>query len=93
MPQRNTGQGKRCRVCAELDQMWLQATHEEEKTECAQRKHKHIQDIKAMRAVGVRGNLQSVYDSRAPSPDGLGLVCKIMIDGMDQAKFKCPRNS
>ena len=25
------------------------------------------------------------------SPDGAGKILKIHIDGMDQAKFKCPR--
>ena len=39
-----------------------------------------------------RGNLLSENDSKKATSDGHGLTGKIVIDGMDQSKFKCPRN-
>ena len=39
-----------------------------------------------------RGNLLAENDSKKATSDGHGLTGKIVIDGMDQAKFKCPRN-
>ena len=39
-----------------------------------------------------RGNVLSENDSKKATSDGHGLTGKIVIDGMDQSKFKCPRN-
>ena len=45
-----------------------------------------------LRAVGKRSEMASEDAARNPSKDGIDQVLKITIDGMDQAKFKCPRN-
>ena len=44
------------------------------------------------RAVGKRSEMASEEAARKPSRDGIDQLLKITIDGMDQAKFKCPRN-
>ena len=89
---RGIGQGKRCRTCAQLDEERLQAAGNDERFEVAAKKRKHIADIMADRNVSIRGNSTSEKDAANPSVDGLGQILKITIDGMDQAKFKVPRN-
>ena len=34
----------------------------------------------------------AIADSKVKTVDGYGLMGKITIDGMDQSKFRCPRN-
>ena len=92
MPHRNEGQGKRCRECALLDAEYAQATEAHEKQALAERKQRHVDEIAADRTVNVRGNLLSEKSAKKPSKDGVEQVLKITIDGMDQAKFRCPRN-
>ena len=45
------------------------------------------------RTVSVRGNRVAEECAKHPSIDGLGQELKMTIDGMDQAKFKVPRNT
>ena len=92
MPFRNIGQGKRCKLCAVLSEERAQATSEEERQEVARKKGLHVEEVKADRAVNVRGNKISQADALHPSGDGIGKLLKITIDGMDQAKFRIPRN-
>ena len=89
---RNVGQGKRCRVCAALDEQRIKASSTEERVEIIQQKIAHVEQVKADRMVNTRGNSQSEHDSSSPSPDGSGKVLKICLDGMDQGKFRVPRN-
>jgi hypothetical protein len=44
------------------------------------------------REIETRSNLLSGQHAKHPTTDGLGQILKISIDGMDQAKFKVPRN-
>ena len=92
MPFRNKGQGTRCKECAEMDAERINCTTAEEKTELAARKKRHVDEIGADRKVNVRGNLMAEKDALAPSSDGVEQVLKMTMDGMDQAKFRCPRN-
>ena len=92
MPFRDTGQGKRCSCCAQLDAERDLATDLAGKREVAMKKHAHINHIKAVRQVNVRSNTQSEHDAAQPSRDGWQKLLKISIDGMDQSKFRCPRN-
>ena len=89
---RNVGQGNRCKVCAKIDEERCQATKAEERAAIANKKKKHIEAIMADRAVSVRTNRAVEEHSQLPSVDGLNQLLKITIDGMDQAKFRCPRN-
>jgi hypothetical protein len=92
LPFRNVGQGKRCRVCAKIDQERVQATTTDERAAVAQEKKDHIRNVMADRVVSVRANRTAEQDAKQPTCDGIGQVLKITIDGMDQAKFRCPRN-
>ena len=92
MPFRNIGQGKRCKECARLDEMRLQAVDDAEKAAVAEKKQQHIDEVMADRCLNVRGNYFSELDAKSPSGDGYGQLLKLTVDGMDQAKFKCPRN-
>ena len=89
---RGIGQGKRCKICAALDERRMQATSEEEKAQVEEEKNDHINDVMASRNYSVRGNKQAVAHAGNPSQDGLDQLLKITIDGMDQAKFRVPRN-
>ena len=89
---RNDGQGKRCKICARLDEEYLQCVTDDERRALVHKKNEHIAAIKAMRLVNVRGNQQSEADAQRLTDTGEGLVLKLMIDGMDQAKFRLPRN-
>ena len=90
---RNIGQGKRCRVCARLDEERLQATSQEERLAVGERKLEHVNMVMADREVSVRSNMMAERDAKCWSPDGVDQTVKITIDGMDQAKFKVPRNT
>ena len=92
MPFRNAGQGKRRRGCALIDAERPQAVTVEEKLKLAKREEAHLDEIKADRTVNVRGNLLSEKCAKNLSSDGVEQLLKITIDGMDQAKFRVPRN-
>ena len=92
MPFRNIGQGKRCRICARLDEDRRQASTEEDKALAVAAKTTHIDEVQQDRAVNVRGNKIAEQAAASPTIDGFNQILKITIDGMDQAKFRCPRN-
>lgn len=89
---RNVGQGKRCKLCAKLDEERAQATTEEERVLIGQQKQAHIDEILADRAVTGRTINMAESDVSRPNDDGHDQLIAITIDGMDQAKFKVPRN-
>ena len=89
---RNVGQMKRCKECARLDEMKSQAITQEERNTVAALKAAHIKEVMADRAINVRGNRISELDAQRPTADGHAQMVKLMLDGMDQAKFKVPRN-
>ena len=72
--------------------MRSQVTDQAEKKNLAREKLVHIGEVMADRAVKVRGHVQCEKCANEPSPDGFGQLCGITIDGMDQAKFRVPRN-
>ena len=52
-----------------------------------------MKEVMEDRTVSVRGNRVAEECAKHPSIDGLGQELKMTIDGMDQAKFKVPRNT
>ena len=92
MPFRNVGQGKRCRECAQMDEERLYCVSLEEKHALAAKKELHLKGNDADRKVSVRGNTLSENAAEAPSSDGVDQIIKVHMDGMDQAKFRQPRN-
>ena len=52
-----------------------------------------MKEVMEDRTVSVRGNRAAEECAKHPSIDGLGQELKMTIDGMDQAKFKVPRNT
>ena len=92
LPFRNVGQGKRCKVCARISEERVRATTLQEKADIIDEKSAHVQEVMADRNVSSRGARMAERDAQSPTPDGQGQVLKVVIDGMDQAKFKCPRN-
>ena len=83
---------KRCKDCCKFDELRAQATSTAEREEVAKLKAQHIREIQADRAVNTRGNRLSELDARNPTCDGVGQLIKVQLDGMDQAKWKVPRN-
>ena len=49
-------------------------------------------NVKADRSHAVRDNHIAERDAKVVSPDGHGSKMVMVIDGMDQAKWQCPRN-
>ena len=82
--QRNVGQGKRCTICSRLDEERALAATEEAKLAVSD-------SVMADRAVNVRGNTLAEMNAQNPTPHGLTCILKVVVDGMDQAKFKTPR--
>ena len=82
----------RCTLCAELDEFRKKANTEAERLQYQEDKSNHIKDIKADRSISTRGNKLSEEAVANPSTDGHQQVLRVTIDGMDQAKFKLPRN-
>jgi hypothetical protein len=89
---RNVGQGKRCKVCAKLDHERSQAVTEEERASIGKQKQEHINEVLADRGVTGRTINIAEADAANPNEDGHDQLLAITIDGMDQAKFKVPRN-
>ena len=61
MPFRDIGQGKRCRLGAELDARRHHTTSQDERLELAREKVKHVNEVKIDRQVNTRGNAASEY--------------------------------
>lgn len=89
---KNAGQGTRCSLCAEMDEERKQCTTLQERQELDLRKQKHFQRHDADRSVNVRGNQLSSDPATFLSQNASLRVVKFMVDGMDQAKFRTPRN-
>ena len=82
---RNVGQGKRCRICASLDQERSQATSQAETADVIHRKKIHLVKVKQDRRLDVRTSFTAEQNAKHLNADGEGQVLKLSIDGMDQA--------
>lgn len=85
------GEGKRCNVCAALDEERRRAINPEDKQRVVNQKHMHIDSVNTDRAVHVRGNLLAEQDALRPTVDGVNQLLRLSIDGMDQAHYKAAR--
>ena len=63
-----------------------------EREAIAGRKQEHVDGTIQDRDITVRTNLMSRQAAKKPSNTGHGQISKFSVDGMDQAKFKMPRN-
>ena len=86
------GQGVRCNVCADFDQERVNCSTKKERLEVDILKQKHLDRADADRSVNVRGNHLSKQPSTYDVKNQDQSVMKILIDGMDQSKFRTPRN-
>ena len=89
---RKENQHSRCATCAELSERRKKATTPEMKAEVQLAHKQHVDKVMADRRIGERGNHRSEMSARYPQSQGEGQVLKITVDGMDQAKFRAPRN-
>lgn len=97
MPFRAVGHHARCTRCAKLSKMRELARTKEAKDEVAELQREHGQAIYADRAEYARAQRLSAESVRAlpgapESAASMDSVLTITIDGMDQAKFRLPRN-
>ena len=92
------GQHSRCKKCSEFCEWRAKATTVEAKREITAAYHKHMEEVRADRNVYARNILLSekaTVTDRLLNPDLIDLkndVLSLVIDGMDAAKFACPRN-
>ena len=89
---KHADQGNRCQVCADLDEERRNLTTKSERQHLDVRKQLHLDRCEADRSINVRGNALSSNPATFKLANSSTSVMKIMIDGMDQAKFRCPRN-
>ena len=89
---RDGGHDKRCKICAELDEWRSTATTAEERQEAQIAKDTHVSEVKQDRDIMVRSGKLAEQAAKQPTVDGFNQVVRVDLDGMDQAKFKCPRN-
>ena len=89
---RNAGQHGRCQRCAELTAARQAAIDDETKARVREEHAAHVNAVMADRAVSNRASAMSEHAARHLPHDGNNQIIKLTIDGMDQAKFKCPRN-
>ena len=85
-------QGSMCGTCASLDEQRKQATTREERAEVESERQIHLDRCNADRTVNVRGNRVAALPETWSVAAASAATMKLMIDGMDQAKFRCPRN-
>ena len=89
---REVAQHARCETCARLSREAKTNTNAEERRAAEVALRVHRQRNMADRAVDQR---LTVLSEMSTAPDGGGKESRILhvkIDGMDQAKFRCPRN-
>ena len=86
------GQGVRCQVCADFDERRSQLTSKKERQEIDELKQQHLNRCDMDRSDNVRGNRLSKQDSNFKMENSSTSFLKVLVDGMDQAKFRCPRN-
>ena len=86
------GQGTRCSLCADMDEERKHCTSKEERLEIDIRKRRHFERHDADRSMNVRSNQLSSDPGTFQLANASTRVVKFMIDGMDQAKFRTPRN-
>ena len=86
------GHGNRCQTCADMDEERKNLTTKTERQQLDLRKQMHLDRCDADRSINVRGNTLSSNPMTFDLAHSSSSVMKIMLDGMDQAKFRCPRN-
>ena len=89
---RTLGQGKRCKICAELDELIRKAVDPDEREEYEKKKDQHIAGVMLDRDSHTRQNMMSSLHAGKKSVSGEMQMMKLVIDGMDQAKYRVPRN-
>ena len=92
---RKHSQHARCASCAKYQAAREQATSKAQHDNVTSGHVEHLKTVFADRAVDARlAALSTQAVSAVPSGQGMddSTILHILIDGMDQAKFKCPRN-
>ena len=94
---RAEGQHARCTTCAKLSRLRLLAQTSAAKQEVRQQKEQHVERVRLDRAYYARMQRLSIESTRArPGPPESAAsddsVLTLTVDGMNQAKFRLPRN-
>ena len=82
---------QRCSICAKLSESRKKATSQEEKDDVASQHQRHLEMVMADRNVDKRGDVMSEEYAKKGDPFGASIL-KLSVDGVDQAKFRIPRN-
>lgn len=90
---RGVSEHAHCTICVTIKARRRKAKTEAAKQEADDEMTEHIDFVMAIRALHMRGNELSREVAKAPLMRPLhDQLIKYLIDGMDQAAFKCPRN-
>lgn len=88
---RSPSGGNKCSICLRLEEERSQASNDAERLQIDMQRQQHLDICKRDRAVNVRGNLKGAeLKNFQPGLRHQGFL-KLMLDGMDQAKFSMPR--
>ena len=88
---KSPSQGNKCSICLSLAERRSNASNEEERLQIDCEKQEHLNVVKKDRKVNTRGNVKSSELANFMPDNRHHGVCKLMLDGMDQAKFAMPR--
>ena len=91
LPLKNAGQQSKCITCASLSEARVQATDADSRAELDKQKKDHLAVVMADRRINVRGNKMSAAPEVWMKDQNGEKAMKLMLDGMDQAKFALPR--
>ncbi len=88
---RENGQHARCTTCAELSKRLASCHDVQEKADLVKARQEHLTSMMSDRDLEMVLNRMSESSSEKDQQKSNGIL-KLDIDGMDQAKFRCPRN-
>ena len=91
LPFKNSGEGSKCNICAQLTMERSTAVEPAEKLRVDAAKQTHLQTVMADRAYSVRCNKVAGRSDIWLAAKNHGMFCKLELDGMDQSKFAVPR--
>ena len=89
---RDRGQHARCTLCAEISEALSKTNDPQQRSDLVETRERHLASMFSDRDVEMRIARLSEASCSSSRGSTSGRVLKIDIDGMDQAKFKSPRN-
>ena len=92
LPFKDVAEGTKCNICARLSEERAQCSTKADRDQVDVERHAHLERVRQDRSVNNRTNKQASQDKVFKPEHKSEQFMKIMLDGMDQAKFCLPRH-